>query len=207
MAHGPQGWHASWGGAIEHVSSNVGVYGPKTWPGSEPWWGVSASSLSVAGGLITFEDLQHDEINHALALAVPDIRARIYASPAQRSDGRSTNPLSLLEGARLRLNPNLDLTTLHLPKLTLMIAQAAQRYGIYVRDGSSNVQLYAQDPKSLTVNPYLGPQGYFEGMYPDQLLASFPWKELQLLKMQLHKNEPRRRRRTRADLRRHTKGR
>ena len=42
---------------------------------------------------------------------------------------------SLPEGAHLRLNPNLNLAALHLPRLTLMIAEAAQRYGIFVRDG------------------------------------------------------------------------
>jgi hypothetical protein len=184
--HGPDGWSASWGGAMQDVSSNIGVYGSGAWPGAEPWWGVSASSLSLAGGLITFEDLEHGRIEHALAMAVPGVRGGVYASPAQRSDGRSSDPLALPEGAHLRLNPKLDLASLHLPRFTLMVAEAAQRYGIFVRDGSSNVQLYAQDPKSLASNPYTGPDGYFEGQYPVQLMASFPWDELQLLKMELH---------------------
>jgi hypothetical protein len=180
-------WHASWGGAIQHVSSSSGVFGTEAWPGAEPWWGVSASSLSLAGGLITLEDLEHGQIEHALAMAIPGVRAGVYASPAQRTDGKSADPLALPEGAHLRLNPNLDLAALHLPKLTLMIAKAAQRYGIFVRDGAGNVQFFAQDPSSLAVNPYTGPNGYFEGRHPTQLMASFPWKELQLLKMELHK--------------------
>ena len=184
--HGGEGWSASWGGAMQDVSSNMGVYGPGAWPGAKPWWGVSASSLSLAGGLITFEDLERGRIEHALAMAVPGVRGGVYASPAQRSDGKSSNPLALPEGAHLRLNPNLDLAALHLPRLTLMIAEAAQRYGIFVRDGSGNVQFFAQDPKSLASNPYTGPHGYFEGQYPTQLLATFPWNELQLLKMELH---------------------
>ena len=44
------GWQASWGGAIQHVSSNPGVYGPEAWPGAQPWWGATASSLALAGG-------------------------------------------------------------------------------------------------------------------------------------------------------------
>jgi hypothetical protein len=186
LAHGAQGWHASWGGAIRKVSANSGVFGFGAWPGAKPWWGVSASSMSIAGGLITFEDLEHGRIEHALAMAIPGVRAGVYSSPARRTDGKSTDPLALPEGAHLRLNPSLELSTLHLPKLTLMIAEAAQRYGIYIRDGAGNIQFFGQDPSSLPANPYTGAAGYFEGESPVALLASFPWQELQLLRMELH---------------------
>ena len=66
-------------------------------------------SMSIAGGLITFEDLERGEINHALAISTPNIRSGVYASPAQRCDGKSTSPLSLPEGAHLRLDPSLNL--------------------------------------------------------------------------------------------------
>ena len=142
--------------------------------------------MSLVGGLISIEDLEKGQINHALELAVPERAAGVYASPAQRTDGKSTDPLSLPEGAHLRLNPNLDLAALHLPRLTLMIAEAAQRYGIFVTDGSSDVEFYAQDPTPTGTDPYKGTSGYFEGKYPNQLLASFPWNQLELLKMELH---------------------
>ncbi|HVY78851.1 MAG TPA: hypothetical protein VG898_10125, partial [Solirubrobacterales bacterium] len=45
---------------------------------------------------------------------------------------------------------------------------------------------FAQDPVTAPVNPYTGPEGYFEGRYPGELLASFPWRRLQVLKMDLH---------------------
>jgi len=171
---------------MEKVSSDSGAYGPEDWPGAESWWGASGTSLSIAGGLITLEDLEKGQINHALAMALPEIRARVYASPAERSDGKATAPLSLPEGAHLRLDPNLDLASLHLPKLTLMMAEAAQRYGIFIRDYASNVAFYAQDPIPTGTEPYTGANGYFEGKSPLQLLASFPWSHLQLLKMELH---------------------
>ncbi len=186
ISHTLEGWQASWGGAIDNVSSSSGIFGSGAWPGAEPWWGVSASSLSIAGGLITFEDLERGKIEHTLAMAIPGVRAGVYSSPALRTDGKSANPLALPEGAHLRLNPNLDLSTLHLPKMTLMIAEAAQRYGIVIRDGAGNIQFFGQDPSSLPTNPYRGPTGYFEGQSPVRLLASFPWQELQLLKMELH---------------------
>ena len=188
-------WSASWGGAIQNVSSNPGVYGPEAWPGAATVWGVSASSLSLVGGLISLEDLEKGQINHALSMSVPNVRAGVYALPAKRSDGTSTDPFSLPEGAHLRLDPSLDLAALHLPRLTLMIAEAAQRYGIIIRDHAKVVSFQAQAPKSGTPNPYTAPGGYFEGMKtPRKLLAAFPWNHLELLKLELHRAKPRRRR-------------
>jgi hypothetical protein len=187
LEQAPTGWQAQWGGAMGNVSSDPGVYGPGAWPGAKRSWGASASSLSIAGGLITLEDLARGRINHALAIGIPEVLAGAYAAPAQRTDGQSTDPLSLPEGAHLRLDPHLDLGALHLPRLTLMIAVAAQRYGIFVRDKTASVTFYAQDPISTGTEPYTGPGGYFEGKTPAELLASFPWSHLRLLKMDLHR--------------------
>jgi hypothetical protein len=183
------GWSARWGGAMRHVSADSGVYEPRVWPGAKDGWGVSASSMSLVGGLITLEDLQKGRINHALALAIPGVRGGVYASPAHRTDGYSSNPLALPEGAHLRLNPALNLASLHLPPVTLMIAEAAQQYGIYVTDGTGKsgvVQFSAQDPVGMSTDPYEGPGGYFGGQSPLQILSAFPWSQLELLQMELH---------------------
>jgi Bacterial Ig-like domain (group 3) len=180
------GWQTEWGGAMQDVSSNPGVYGLEAWPGANSGWGGSASSLSLAGGLITLEDLERGVINHALNLTVPNVRAGVYSSPAQRDDGTSNSSVSLPEGARLRLDPHLDLAALHLPRLTLMIAEAAQRYGLFIRSRGVNVAFEGQDPIPTGTEPYGGPHGYYEGKTSAQLLASFPWEYLELLKMELH---------------------
>jgi hypothetical protein len=185
--HGEPGdWRARWGGAIEDASEKTGVYGRDVWPDASRMWGASASSLSLAGGLITIEDLEQGEINHALALAIPDVRAGVYASPAQRTDGESDDPLSLPEGAHLRLPPGLRLGQMGLPKVTLEIARAAQRYGIIVRSKAADVVFYGQDPTPTGSEPYEGPHGFFEGVNRLDLAGSFPWRRLQVLKMQLH---------------------
>jgi hypothetical protein len=190
LTHGTGGWSASWGGAIQNVTSNWGAYGAGAWSGAQRTWGASASSLSIAGGLITLKDLQRGRIDHALALAVPNTRAGVYASPARRTDGTSASPRSLPEGAHLRLDPSLNLAALHLPWLTSMIAEAAQRYGIFVRDKAKVAHFFAQDPRPTGTNPYAGESGYFEGESPAQLLSSFPWDHLQVLWMDLHKFIP-----------------
>jgi hypothetical protein len=188
LVHTGAGWSASWGGAMRDVSSNPGVYGPEAWPGAKPWWGATASSLALAGGVMTIEELRRGQIDHALAIAVPDVRAGVFAAPARRTDGSSAEPTALPEGAHLRLDPNLNLSSLRMPALTRMMALAAQRYGIVVRDYSPNLAFFAQDPVLTGANPYVGSGGFFAGEYPSQLLASFPWSHLQVLQMDLHEN-------------------
>jgi len=183
------GWHASWGGAIAHVSENPGVYGPEAWPGAKPWWGATASSLALAGGVMTIEELRRGQINHALAISVPNVRAGVFASPAQRTDGGSEDPAALPEGAHLRLDPHLNLASIEMPPIVRMIAVAAQRYGIVVRDFAGVVAFEGQDPTLTGSEPYAGPSGFFEGKYPSQLLGAFPWTHLQVLQMDLH-NQP-----------------
>lgn len=182
------GWHAAWGGAMADVSRNSGVYGPDAWPGAKPWWGATASSLALAGGVMTINELRRGQIDHALAIAVPDVRAGVFASPARRTDGTSPDPSSLPEGARLRLDPRLNLASLEMPPFTRMMAVAAQRYGIIVRDYASKVAFIGQDPSPTGSDPYRRAGGLFEGEYPAQLLASFPWAHLQVLRMDLHRN-------------------
>ena len=186
LSHGPGGWQASWGGAMRHVFKGQGVYGPQVWPGAHPWWGISASSLSLVGGLMSIDQLRSGEIGHALAMALPEIRAGVYSSPAQRGDGQSARAQAMPEGARLRLNPALDLASLGLPALTLSIARAAQRYGIFITDRSPIVELYAQDPTPTGSNPYVGAGGLYAGNDPRAAMAAFPWSQLQVLKLSLH---------------------
>ncbi|HEX4838628.1 MAG TPA: hypothetical protein VFV03_08920, partial [Solirubrobacteraceae bacterium] len=78
LVHRSDGWHASWGGAMRDVADRNGVYGSSVWPGAQSYWGVSASSLAIAGGLITLEDLQRGRIEHALSIAIPNVRAGVY---------------------------------------------------------------------------------------------------------------------------------
>jgi hypothetical protein len=180
------GWHASWGGAMRHVSTNPGVYGPGAWPGAKPWWGVSASSLALVGGVMTIQELGQGRIDHALAIAIPDVRMGVFASPAHRTDGTSQSQVALPEGAHLVIDPHLNLASLRMPPVARMIALAAQRYGIIVRDFAGNVAFVGEDPSGDGANPYEGATGFFSDEDPAQVLAAFPWSHLEVLKLSLH---------------------
>jgi len=191
MRRDADGWHAEWGGAIQNVSRSPGYYTTSSWPGASAGWGATATSLPSAAGVITLADLRAGVIDHALAVALPAPRAGVYAWPAERSDG--TGGLDTIpEGARLRLDPKLDLNSLNLPPFTRMISEAAQRYGIIVVNQThEGISFSAEDPSHYGGNKlYYGAHGFFDGLTPLQLLARFPWSHLQVLKLQLSPAKP-----------------
>jgi hypothetical protein len=169
-------WQAAWGGRIDGVSTSPGSFVPP-----HSGWGASASSLSIAGGLITESDLHRGHIDHALAIGLPTVRADAFALPAMRTDGQVAGVNRIPEGAHFRLDPGLDLNALALPPVTRVLAEAAQRYGLVVRDRAGVVTLYAQQPTPPAADPY--PRLF--GASPAEVLRSFPWDHLQLLRMEL----------------------
>jgi len=181
----PDGWHARWGGAIDRLSNSPGYYTSSSWPGARFYWGATATSLPVAGGVITVDELRRGRIDHALALNIKRVRASAFSWPAQRSDGRTPGEDQIPEGARFRLDPDLDIDTLGLHPVTAALARAAQRHGLVVRDKSSTVALYAEDPTPYGRDPYLELLAPYYPGHVNRLLQDFPWHHLQLLKLRL----------------------
>ena len=146
------GWHASWGGEMDDVSTDPGYF---THDGQSTNWGATATGLPLLGGLVTAADLERGYINHALAISLVETDKAYWSWPAQRTDGdywtSGTTPIP--EGTRFRLNPNIDVASLNLPPLDRMLAQAAQTYGIVVRDKAGAVTFYGQDPVNLPQQP------------------------------------------------------
>jgi hypothetical protein len=178
------GWHARWGGAIDGVSSNSGVFDADAFIGASSRWGATATSLPLAGGLMLRDEIQTFRIDHALALSVGSAKQGVWSRPAQRSDGENGQPDAIPEGARFRLDPNLDLSKLDMPPITRAMAQAAQRYGIIVNNQTGQgLCFWAEDPTRYGINYRTD---LFDGMYPTQYLRSFPWDHVQLLKLELH---------------------
>jgi hypothetical protein len=182
------GWHADWGGAMQHVSTNPGYYSNLAWDGlgrTLGWnWGSTASSLPMIGGTAMISELRAGHIDHALAINLPAPCKGWFSWPAQRTDGTSSDTNCLPEGAHLRIDPKLDLSTLNLPPVTRMFAAAAQKYGLIVRDRTLNATGFlAEDPTPTGTDPYRDPGGFYGGVSPRLLMNQFPWASLQVLKM------------------------
>ena len=178
MRRSLDGWHARYGGRIEHVSASPGHY---TEP--NPRWGATATSLPLLGGLMRLDELEAGRIDHALAVALPEVRAKAFSWPAQRTDGGSRNVKAIPAGARFRIDPRIDLRKIEMSPMVRAMARAVQRYGMVVRDESGAVSFYAEDPTPTRANPFLGPNGLFGRRYISSALrAEFPWEHLQVLR-------------------------
>jgi len=98
-------------------------------------WGGAAtgSGASRLGGVVRLAEIADGEIPHALALQ-SDNACPTFRAPALKSDGSSTRPDCIPEGARLQLDPSVDVDALGLRPGELAVAKAMQRYGGYLMD-------------------------------------------------------------------------
>ena len=166
------GWQACWGGRIDGVSRSPGYF--------TGGFGASASGLAISGGMVWVDDARAGRIDHALSLAILNVRKwKTVSWPAQRSDGGDESPAAIPAGTRLRLDPNLDLDGLGLTPTALMIARAAQRYGFIVTDRSGAVAVTAQSGGTQTSqDPWAD---LLAGKKSYEVMAGFPWDRLQAL--------------------------
>lgn len=167
-------WRACWGGRIDNVSKSQGVF-------DHPF-GATASGLAMTPGAISIDDVRRGSIDHAMYLAVLEPATWQKVSwPANRSDGSSTHPDAVMQGQRLRLDPDLDLSTIPMTPIARTIAVAAQKYGFVVADKAGAVAVITESgnrEKAATgTNPWdellVGPDY--------EVMRGFPWKHIQVL--------------------------
>jgi hypothetical protein len=170
-------WTAEYGGTMTNASRSPGYFYDRS--GTQP--GATATSLPLVGGLITLADLRRGSIDHALAMAIPDSRYGVWSLPAQRTDGFVRSVDAIPEGAHFRLDPKLDIAALHLPPFTAMLARAAQRYGILLRDKSAVVTFYGEDPTPTGTDPWASALTPSRG----DIMRRFPWDRLEVLRTDL----------------------
>ena len=160
---------------MTNVSSNPGYFPAP--------FGATASGLPAVGGLMTLQEETDGVINHALGFAVPYPKAGTFVYPAQRTDGTSTSDTAIPEGTRFRLPASLNIDALNLPRQVAMMAKAAQKYGMIVKDKSSVVAFTAEDPYLYSQKFGLDPYGYaFDGVGASEIMKSFPWQYVQVVK-------------------------
>lgn len=147
-------WHAN-----AHPTDGSGVY-----PFAEA---PSASGFASAGGTILPEDMQAGQIDHALAFTMHHTKAGGPVAPATASDGWSGVNGAIPEGARLQLDPDLDLDRLGLTSWEKTIARALQDYGMYLVDTGGAVALRAQHSMSTSFDYPWGNGDY--GQVPESL--------------------------------------
>jgi hypothetical protein len=140
------GWTAKWANVNSTTDTGIYPYGLST----------RATGFAPLAGMIWPAELRNRRIEHALVFAYPYTRSGGPVSPATSSDGRTTLTAALPEGARVQLDPTLNLDTLKLTANERTIAEALQRYGMYLGDTGGALALYAVNPQSFDTNPYTG---------------------------------------------------
>ncbi len=168
-------WSACWGGTIQHVSTDPGIF--------PSGLGATASGLPLLGFLIRIDELQAGVIRHTLNIETVRTQSGVFSWPANRTDGNTAGADILMEGQRVRLDPTFDVTTLPNPAERI-IAKAMQDYGMILTDTSGAVTMQAEDPRpymaahNTTTNPY---DAIFAGAASYAVLQDIPLARLQVL--------------------------
>lgn len=132
-------------------------------------WGVTAAKLPLLGAIITNEDLDRGEIDHAIGLACqPQYIAKGFRWPAQAYDGYVVSG-PVQEGMRFWLPREVDLSGLH--PFAQMIGRCLQTYGCVLLDRSGSLSFRAEP----------GVERAWAGTPRPSVLAGFPWSQLKVL--------------------------
>lgn len=182
------GWEATWGGVYPlsgDGSSPLPVYeghGPNGQVFPLPISRATGSGLSSLAGLLMVDEIAAGEVPHALVFATDRVCGPAdfgrFFPPATTTDGWVTEGTCIEEGARIQLDPTIDLDELGLSTGELAIGRALQRYGAFCIDnGGSRIGFIAElaSPEDATVYADNG----LEGDYA--LLAGLPWDRLRVL--------------------------
>lgn len=158
------GWAASWGtrAALGRVSDD----------------GATGAGLFLLWGVVRTAEIQARSIPHALTFSTANACSRGFRYPAIKTDGVSSRSDCLPLGARLQLDPKVDVDAL--PGITpgeRAVAKALQRYGAYARDtGAEGLAFAFQRGGSDGVYTAAGlPWDYYD-------MPHIPWSKLRVLR-------------------------
>jgi hypothetical protein len=140
---------------------------------------ADAANFPLLGGLIRPEEIARGLIAHPLVFGQPGIGPGPPICPATSNAPTSSNPLALREGTQLQLDPAVNVRKLQLPAWQKVIAKALQVYGMYLRDNSGTLAIYAENPLNRASDPWraLGLGGGSASFSPH-----FPWSRMRVLK-------------------------
>jgi hypothetical protein len=158
-------WTASWG----YVSDIDG----------EGTGGAVGAGVSRLAGIIRTYEVRAGEIDHALVSAIGNACEAMFRYPATQTDGWSSASDCIPEGARIQLDPTVDVDTL--PEITpaeKMVGRALQVYGTYVIDNGgagAGMSIQFENP-SGEPDPYpaVGLSDYWN-------MPHIPWQRLRVL--------------------------
>lgn len=174
---GPGGrWTASYGGYFQATRSFANLrsanYAMQLTRGSSAVVSMLNPLLQVG-----ISEARRGRIDHALDFTISNALRGRSSWPAKQGDGTDPNPNTPAQGQWFRLPPKLNLKTLRLRPFTLLLAQAAQRYGGMAGDKNLfchafNVEHPAREIHQTGRNPW---DTDIRSKYGSLDVNDFPW--------------------------------
>ncbi len=131
------------GGSVAYLDSN-GLYGAMD-GSDEPRNGGSFRGYNGAVAAISYDDVVAGLVDNVIKIGVHNSRNEAVA-PMLGSDGDLEIAAAPPQGARIRIRPDLDLTSLGLAPQALIIARGLQEYGAIIGDSTGgSIVLYLED--------------------------------------------------------------
>jgi hypothetical protein len=140
-------WSAS-GGTVTYMSSNGLI--ATTGKSDNPRNVGTHRGNNGATSYVRYDMVKAGAIRNVLKIAVGPELSNRWVFPMTGSDGGVTDPAvgAPPEGLRLRLKASIDLHSLRLHPQALVIAQALQKYGVYIGDSGGTTALKLEDTRA-----------------------------------------------------------
>lgn len=170
-------WQYSWGAVVTDFVNGLGD-GPATTASA-----VAAGTSRLAGTILERE-IAAGEIPHALVFSTKHSCQNTWRYPAEKTDGRSSHTNCIPQGARIQLDPSINVDAI--PNITpgeKAIAKALQEYGAYnIDSGGANMGFsFELTEGANSSNPI--PQTYQDaGLGWDYFsMPNIPWDQIRVL--------------------------
>jgi hypothetical protein len=158
-------WTTAWGTSFSLQGSGTGG-------------GATGAGVPLLAGLPRLNEITRGQIDHALGFISDNTCASVYRYPASKTDGKAKTSNCIPEGARIQLDPSINVDAI--PGITpgeKIVARALQTYGAYCKDtGGAKLAFGFEDPAGKA-NPY--PAAGFPWDYYD--MPHIPWNHLRVI--------------------------
>ena len=141
--------------------------------------GATGAGVNALTGVVRTFEMRNLEIPHALSVATNNSCAGEFRYPATKTDGHSSRADCIPEGARLQLDPSIDVDAI--PGITpgeRAIARALQIYGAINRDNSGSPICISFETPIAETDPF--PAAGLVGDYYD--MPHIPWEHVRVLR-------------------------
>jgi hypothetical protein len=139
----------------------------------------TGSGLPSVGGVVQLSEIQAGQIDHALVFSTQFCAAGNFRYPAGKTDGTYGGGGAVPEGARIQLDPAIDVAAI--PGITageVAVARALQQYGAYAGDCGGATMAFTFEHPGDGADPYPGVGFQYDYFHMDRI----PWDSLRVLR-------------------------